>query len=93
MKRLLTALTILSLLFIFPRWVGVDDKICEERREPVNMEYRNFKDVPHDELKEAVQSLHQLLCKRGNPHTTIIVTQAFVKVVQDEIGVPLSVPD
>ena len=36
MKRLLTALTILSLLFIFPRWVGVDDKICEERSEPVN---------------------------------------------------------
>jgi len=31
MKRLLTALIILSLLFIFPQRVGVDDKICEER--------------------------------------------------------------
>ena len=57
-------------------------------------EFKNFrKDVTHEELKEAAQPLHNMLCEYGDPHTTIIITQGFVSVMQDEIGVPLPVPD
>jgi len=56
--------------------------------------YQNFRThVTFDMLKEAAQPLHELLCKYGDPHTSIVITQSSVKVVQDEIGMPLPVPD
>jgi len=56
--------------------------------------FHNFKNgVTHGELQKAAQPLHQMLCTYGNPHTTIIIAQDFVRVVQDELGAPLRVPD
>jgi len=54
-------------------------------------DFRNC--VTHAQLMEAASALHQMLCEYGNPHTTITITQAFVNVMQDEMGVPLPVPD
>jgi len=57
-------------------------------------EFGNFRsNVTHEELKEAAQPLHQLLCRYGDPHTTVVITQGFINVMQDEIGAPLPVPD
>ena len=56
--------------------------------------FRNFKNgVKHSELQEAAQPLHQMLCDYGDPHTTVIIEQGFVRVVQDELGAPLQVPN
>ena len=64
------------------------------REEYEDKHRQNFReDMTHEELKKVAQPLHQMLCKYGDPHTTIMITQDFVKVMQDETGVPLPVPD
>jgi len=54
----------------------------------------NFRSsVTHEDIQEAAQPLYQMLCKYGDPHTSILITQGFIKVMQDELGIPLPVQD
>ena len=46
-----------------------------------------------DEVKEASAPLSELLKKKGCPHITAIVSASFVKIVSDEIGIPLTNED
>jgi len=41
------------------------------------------------ELEELSKSLIEWLKKNYSPHATIIITDTYVKVVRDEIGIPI----
>lgn len=42
------------------------------------------------ELEELARPLAEFIRRNYNPHTTIIVTDEFVKVVIDEMGTPIN---
>lgn len=44
-------------------------------------------------LEEAVYSVHEWICKYGDPYTTVEVSQDRVVVNEEHMSIPLSVPD
>ena len=45
------------------------------------------------ELKTICEPLIDFLHKNYDPHTTIIVSEDYIKIVRDEIGIPVEVED
>ena len=50
-------------------------------------------EITFDELKSAIESVVDLLCKKGHPHLSVVITQREVRVVEDKIGMPLPYDD
>ena len=46
-----------------------------------------------EELKEATKAIVELLQKKGNPHLQITITQTSVKIVEEQMGIPLNFKD
>jgi hypothetical protein len=46
-----------------------------------------------EELKTATQPLVDILYKYYDPHTTIMVEQGQVKILRDDMGMPLEIKD
>lgn len=42
-----------------------------------------------EELKKICQPIIDFLYLSGNPHTTILITQTKIELVQAEIGIPI----
>lgn len=52
-----------------------------------------LREQKRQELEEAVHSVHEWICKYGNPYTTILVRQDGAVVNEEYMSVPLPVPD
>jgi hypothetical protein len=50
-------------------------------------------EITFEELEEAVMPLAELLRKKGDPHTTAIVTGRSVTICQDVMGISLPYDD
>lgn len=44
-----------------------------------------------EELKALAEPIAEYLLKNYNPHCTVIITTEHVKIVSDELGIPLNV--
>ena len=47
----------------------------------------------YDEIIEMCKPLLDLLHKEYDPHTSIIISEGYIRIVQDKIGIALEVED
>ena len=45
--------------------------------------------ITFDDLQKATEKAVALLQEKGNPHLQIIVTQTDVKIVEEQMGIPI----
>lgn len=51
------------------------------------------KEITFEELKKSAEPIAELLRAKGHPHMTVIVTENYVRIVEDLIGTPFQQED
>ena len=59
-----------------------------------NKKEKNMKkEITFEELKKSAEPIAELLRAKGHPHMTVIVTENYVRIVEDLIGTPFQQED
>lgn len=46
-----------------------------------------------EEIKELCEQISKYLQEKQDPHTTIIITDNYIKMVRDEVGIPVELEE